>query len=148
MAATRAGAWDSVASLMHPDALRSLRGLLTPVLQHPGGDEIRRQLFDVRSIAEADGLSDAAIFSRLTRASMGEPTLAEAMRNASIDILGIVAEGADTAHVVFRLAMTVDDIPVSRMDVMTLGRYQDTWRGLLKGDVSALAAALRRSLGG
>jgi hypothetical protein len=72
--------------------------------------------------------------------------MAEALRSARIQMLGHVNEGGDTTHVVYRMALTIDSIPITRMDVMTLARSPQGWRGLLKGDVSALAARIRAAI--
>jgi hypothetical protein len=131
---------------MHADALREMRGLLGSVLEAPNADEFRQQLLGVKTVAEALALSDTAVFAGLMQATTQQPGVAEAMRTAAIQVLGQVKEGADTVHVVYRMSMTVNNIPVTKMDVMTVGRSTHGWRGLLKGDVRALASSLRAAI--
>ena len=41
MEAMRAGDWQAMAELMHPDALSELRGLLGPIMRHPETAQLR-----------------------------------------------------------------------------------------------------------
>jgi hypothetical protein len=41
--------------------------------------------------------------------------------------------------------MTVNGVTISQMDVFSLIRYESSWRGILKGDFSALAAMIRQA---
>jgi len=144
--AMRVAQWDSMAALMHPEALRHLRELLTPVLESPAAADARQQLFGFRDPRQAARLSDAEVFGALMRATIAsDPATLDALKSATLETLGEVPEGRDTVHVVYRLTLELSGIRMSRMDVMTLRRYHGTWRGLLKGDVSALAALLRRT---
>jgi hypothetical protein len=135
-----------MAILMHPDALRELRRLMAALFEAPNADALREQLLGIKTLAEAKALSDTAVFEALMRATSQRAEMAEALRSATVQLLGHVNEGVDTTHVVYRMAMTIDSIPITRMDVMTLARSPYGWRGLLKGDLSALAARLRAVL--
>jgi glycerol-3-phosphate dehydrogenase len=146
MEAMRAADWHGMAALMHPDALREMRRLLDALFEAPNADAFREQLLGVKTVAEAKMLSDTAVFASLMRATSQQAGMAEALRSATIQVLGHVNEGADTTHVVYRMALTIDSIPITRMDVMTLARSPQGWRGLLKGDVSALAARIRAAI--
>jgi hypothetical protein len=147
VAAMRAGDWHGMAVLMHPDALRQMRELLAALFEAPNADDVRQQLLGVTTLAEARAMSDTAVFAAVMRV-MGERDagLAAVLRSAQVEILGRVDEGRDTTHVVYRMAMTVEGTPITRMDVMTLARSPDGWRGLLKGDLSALGAAVRAAV--
>lgn len=147
MQAVQAGDWTGMAALMHPAALRQLRELLTVLVEAPKADDIRQQLLGVSTIAEARALSDTALFAALMRRTTQQSAgLADVLRSAQTEILGQVDEGRDTTHVVYRMTMTVEGAPVTKMDVMSLARSPDGWRGLLKGDISALAAAIRTAI--
>ena len=147
VAAMRAGDWNGMAVLMHPDALRQMRQLLAALFEAPNADEMRQQLLGVTTLAEARAMSDTAVFAAVMRV-MGErdPGLAAVLRSAQVEILGRVDEGRDTTHVVYRMAMTIEGTPITRMDVMTLARSPHGWRGLLKGDLTALGAAVRAAV--
>ena len=124
-----------------------MRQLLAALFEAPNADQIRQQLLGVSTVAEARALSDTAVFASLIRMTSQQGGLADVFKSAKVQVLGHVNEGSDTIHVVYRMAMTVNGIPITKMDVMSLARSPVGWRGLLKGDVSALAARIRAALG-
>ncbi|HEX9346309.1 MAG TPA: hypothetical protein VF919_01940 [Gemmatimonadales bacterium] len=143
VAAMRAADWNGMASLMHQNALKEMRQLLSGVFEAPNGAQIRQQLLGVTTVQQAQALSDTAVFASLMRMTTQDADVAELLRSAKVQVLGHVNEGADTVHVVYRMAMTINGIPITKMDVMSLARSPVGWRGLLKGDVTALAAGIR-----
>jgi hypothetical protein len=146
VAAMRTGDWNGMASLMHQNALKEMRQLLAGVFEAPNAGPIRQQLLGVTTVEQTKALSDTAVFASLMRMTMQDADVAELLKSAKVQVLGHVNEGADTVHVVYRMAMTVNGIPITKMDVMSLARSPVGWRGLLKGDVSALAAGMRQAL--
>jgi hypothetical protein len=144
--AMRAADWQGMASLMHQNALKEMRQLLAGVFEAPNGGPMRQQLLGVNTVQQARALSDTAVFAALMRMTMQGADVAELLKTAKVQVLGHVNEGADTVHVVYRLAMTINGIPITKMDVMSLARSPVGWRGLLKGDVSALAAGMRAAM--
>jgi hypothetical protein len=132
---------------MHPAALRQMRELFAVLFEAADADDIREQLLGVTTLAQARALSDTALFAAIMRAGTRQNAgFANLLASAQVDVVGQVGEGQDTTHVVYRLTMTIDGTPVTRMDVMSLARSPHGWRGLLKGDVSALAAAIRATV--
>lgn len=147
VAAMRAADWNGMAALMHQNALKEMRQLLAGVFEAPNGGPIRQQLLGVTTVPQAQALSDTAVFAALMRTTTQDADVAELLRSAKVQVLGHVNEGADTVHVVYRMAMTINGIPITKMDVMSLARSPVGWRGLLKGDVTALAAGIRAAVG-
>jgi len=146
VAAMRGADWNGMASLMHQNALKEMRQLLSGVFEAPNGAQIRQQLLGVTTVQQAQALSDTAVFASLMRMTTQDADVAELLRSAKVQVLGHVNEGADTVHVVYRMAMTINGIPITKMDVMSLARSPVGWRGLLKGDVTALAAGIRAAM--
>jgi hypothetical protein len=141
----------AVAKLMHPDALAELRDLLDPLFQStlPEADDFRQRFLGVRTVTEAQALSDTTVFLNFLGSLADQlPVFGAALRGASMETLGHVTEGADTAHVVYRVTVEIEDLTVRRITVLSLRRHGETWRGLLTGDYSELAAVLRATLGG
>lgn len=139
--------WTEVASLMHPDALAQLHSMLRPLLecQSPALDPVRERFLGVASAKEAAQLSDTVVTVRFLRAVMGQVGgLAAVFRTATLQTIGHVMEGPDTAHVVVRLSFTVDSLPMSTIDVFSMARYHSTWLALLKGNVAAMTIMFRR----
>ena len=146
VAAMRAADWNGMASLMHQNALKEMRQLLSGVFEAPNAGQIRQQLLGVTTVQQAQALSDTTVFASLMRMTTQDADVAELLRSAKVQVLGHVNEGADTVHVVYRMAMTINGIPITKMDVMSLARSPVGWRGLLKGDVTALAAGIRAAM--
>jgi hypothetical protein len=144
--AMRASDWKTVSSLMHPAALHQLREFFSVLFEAPNADPIRRELLGVSSAAEAKALSDTAMFESLLRLSAKSAEMGDAFRSAKVQILGQINEGRDTAHVVYRMEITLEGTPVTTMDVFSLARSPAGWRGLLKGDMAAFAAAIRAAI--
>jgi hypothetical protein len=141
----------ALARVTHPAALAELRDLLAPLFAStlPEADEFRQRLLGVRTVPEARALSDTTVFANFIRALGGQlPIFTEALRSSSMEPVGHVIEGSDTAHVVYRVMIPLEGITLERMAVLSLGRQGETWRALLSGDYSELARVLRETLGG
>jgi len=142
--------WAGIARLTHPDAMAELRYLLDPLFTstRPEADDFRLQLLGIRTATEAQALSDTTAFINFLEA-MGErvPAIDDVLRRAVVEPIGHLMRG-DTAFVVYRSTITVETMPVSTLAVLPLLRAGATWRGLLTGDFSSLATALRQALGG
>src|SRR2546425_2190096 len=99
VAAMRAADWNGMASLMHQNALKEMRQLLSGVFEAPNGAQIRQQLLGVTTVQQAQALSDTAVFASLMRMTTQDADVAELLRSAKVQVLGHVNEGADTVHV-------------------------------------------------
>jgi hypothetical protein len=144
--AMRGNDWNGVARLMHPAALHQLREFFSVLFESPNAEPIRRELLGVSSVAEAKAMSDTALFVSLLRVSTRSPEMSDVFKTAKVQILGQVNEGPDTAHVVYRMQIVLEGTPVTTMDVFSLARSPAGWRGLLKGDMAAFAAAVRSAV--
>lgn len=145
--AMRGNDWNGVARLMHPAALHQLREFFSVLFDaSPNADPIRRELLGVSSAAEAKAMSDTAMFVSLLRVSTRSPEMSDVFKTAKVQILGQVNEGTDTTHVVYRMQIVLEGTPVTTMDVFSLARSPAGWRGLLKGDMAAFAAAVRAAV--
>lgn len=148
--ATRDTNWSRVAALLHPAALAQFHSLFAPVLQcrTPEAEEARRSIFGITSMVQAARTPDSVLAASLFRAvARQEAGFANVLRTARLQVLGHVAEGADTVHVVSRVTVDVDSLEVGQMEVVSLAREGRTWRVLLKSDLSSLALVLRRVCG-
>jgi len=146
--AIRANDWAMAARMMDPGALRQLRALFEPVVAAPDAAELAQQYFGVASGAEFAALPDTVLFARFLSASVSEREgVADALRTATLTPLGHVPQGPDTVLVVTRLVFQVEGLPISQFDVMPFRQDGGRWRGLLKADVTNLAALLQRAMG-
>ena len=144
--AMRGGEWQAAARLMHPEALEQFRRMLMPAFEtDTPGRELRDQFFDGLPSSRIRHLSDTTFFERFFRGMMTlSPELLGVVQGAEITMVGHVSEGEDIAHVVYRMQMKMDELAVTRLDVMSVKRYGDTWRALLTGSMEGVAAALGR----
>lgn len=140
--AMRAGEYDGMAALMHPDALAELRDMFRPVLATPVGDAVTASL-GLPPAADLAAATDEEFFSAFMRALVEQdPEMVQALRASTTDLIGSVPEGADTMHVVYRTRMMIEEVELSEMGVISLARSGTEWRTLLAGDVAGVAAAL------
>ena len=138
--AMRTSDFDGMATLMHPESLAELREIFAPVLASNAGPDIISAI-GLPPPEELSSMSDNEFFAAFMRGIVtGDSTMVEALRQAQADLLGSVPEGADTVHVVYRMRMKVEEVEVSEMGVLSLARWENTWRGLLAGDLAGLAA--------
>lgn len=144
--AMRGGEWQAAARLMHPEALEQFRRMLMPAFEtDTPGRELRDQFFDGLPSSRIRHLSDTTFFERFFRGMMTlSPELLGVVQGAEITMVGHVSEGEDIAHVVYRMQMKMDELTVTRLDVMSVKRHGDTWRALLTGSMEGVAAALGR----
>jgi hypothetical protein len=142
--AMRASDFDGMAALMHPVSLAELREIFSPVLASEAGPGIISAI-GLPPPDQLASMSDSEFFAAFMRAIVaGDSTMADALRQAQADLLGSVPEGDDTVHVVYRMRMKIEGVEVSEMEVLSLGRWENTWRGLLAGDLAGLAAMFQR----
>lgn len=137
--------WDGMARLMHPEALAELRGFLDPLLDMAGAVDFREAVLGVKSSADARQLSDQEVFAGFVRFAMTQdPELVPSMRTAELEVVGHLMED-ETAHVVSRITISYQGITISRMEVSSFRELNGRWLGLLTGDISAMAKALREA---
>ncbi|HEU4565179.1 MAG TPA: hypothetical protein VFS05_11040 [Gemmatimonadaceae bacterium] len=143
VAALREADFATVARLMHPSALQQIRRLVTAVASKDGSGEVLRTLGGVGSASELAAVPDTVLFARFLANTAGaNEELRQAMRDARMEVLGHIAEGADTAHVLYRVHLTVQGVPFRKVDVLSLRRSAGEWRALLTADLEGMVGAL------
>jgi hypothetical protein len=146
-AAIRESDWAAAARLMHPSALKQLRQLFEPLIAAPNMEELGAQLFGVHSAAELATVPDTILFATFLLNVMAQQAgLGEALRTATIEPLGHVAQGADTMLVVSRLTLRVEGVSISQFEVMPFVSDRGRWWGLLKADFTNMAALMQKAL--
>jgi hypothetical protein len=148
--ALAAGDIDLMAQAMHPEALATFRATMQPIVdiaeKNEGAASEMLQLFDgVTSIAQLKKLSDTKFFVSFYKgvASL-QPSLAEGLREAEIDVLGHIDEGDDLAHVVYRVT-AMPDAGAKQTEVVSLRRTKTGWGVLLTGEFEGMAESMRQS---
>jgi hypothetical protein len=147
LAAMKAGDWQRTAALMHPEALAELKGVFSLVAIADSTGVVVGPMFGVPNATEFEALSPQEVYARvLGSVSRRAPQLITAMRGVQIQVLGSVREGPETAHVVYRLNMSADGVPSSRIDIISFRRSGDRWLGLLSGDLRSMAESISRAI--
>jgi len=150
--ATQTADWAKAASFMHPDSLAQLKKVFEPIFTHEKASEIAGPIFGVKSRAEFDQASGAQMFEKLMSGVVAAvPGFNKVMDQVSFDIIGRVAETPELVHLVYRTQVPLDDmqpkgapnitknVTFSKMEVMTLKRYENTWRLTLSGEIEGMA---------
>ena len=138
--------WNAAASLMHPDALKQFKSFFQVLAEADSAAEVTSTFFGVQGAQEFRALPAAEVYSRMMRslASMS-PEMMQAMTSMRGDVIGSVPEGSDVVHVVYRMHMGVDDVSMSKLQVISFRRSGDIWLGLLTGDMQGLIQSLSRA---
>ena len=138
----RAISWGTTAQLIHPETLDRFRTLVSMIAAADTTGETRRYLTSTDSSGFAS-LPAAAVFGRSIGAMMEEmPGLVNAFYDRDDEVLGHVAERADTAHVVYRTLARIGGA-VPEVKVMQLARSGSGWHVVWSDELAVLDAALR-----
>lgn len=132
------------AALMHPQALESMKETLTGLLAIPGADDPAelRETFGVGSVEEMRQMPPAALFERMLRSQLENPEMRQILSGAQISVLGHVMEGDTTAHVVYRMRMSVGEMDMDQVSVAPLQMHEGRWRVLLTGSLAGMMNAV------
>lgn len=147
-AATRAMDWNATAAMMHPRALESMKSMFVELATLDSAGTVIGPMLGVRPGEQLASVPAARVYERLLNTiTRMQPQAAQAMAGSSFDIVGHVMEG-DTAHVVYRMKMSVEGAPITQTSVVSFLRDGGEWRGLLTGDVQNMISGLRAALQG
>ena len=81
--ALREERWGDAAAMMHPEALAELRAMFAPIVTHPEGGQVGREVFGLSDPAAFASTSDTALFAGFLRTVTGEsPEFVAVMKNA------------------------------------------------------------------
>jgi len=146
--ATARADWKAFAELMHPAALADFRRMFREIVAIDGAAELRKSFFGIETLAEYDALTDAGTFEALMKGlAANVPGMAEALGSLSMEVVGVLPEGEELAHVVYRTGASIEDLTISKTAVMTLRRHDGQWRMLLNGAIEGLAERLAMVVG-
>lgn len=137
--------WEGMAALMHPAALAEVRSLIELLAGVDDAAEFVEFVYgpDIGDVTE---LSDEVLFAGFIEFALSQnPEMLEFLSNASIETLGHLMEG-DTAHVVTRVRISMDDFSVAQMSVSSFQQDGGEWKALLTADVGGMIAGIRQSI--
>lgn len=136
-------AWRAGAQRLHPEALGIFHESVNILVRTDATGQVLARLLDGASAEAYPDLPAEEVFHRVMTALMTEtPGLANALVTRRHEIIGEVAEGSGTTHVVYRVRTTLSgEEPVVK--VMTLGRTDGGWKVLRVDELDAVRTALR-----
>ena len=138
----RAIRWEVTGQLLHPQTSDRFRTLVSMIAAADTTGEARRYLTGTDT-GGFTALGDAEVFERAIGAMIDDmPGLMHALYDRDDEVLGHVAEGADSAHVVYRTLARIGGA-VPEVKVMQLARVDEGWRILWSDELEVLDAALR-----
>jgi hypothetical protein len=145
--AIRGSDYRAAAGMMHTSALAEIRELVDLMVAVDPSGQLAGGILGPGP-TDYRAMSDVDAFAGFLRFSMTQqPMLIDLMRSMVLEIIGPVAEG-DTLHVVARVGMEVDGMPIRQMQVTSVAREGGEWRVLLTGEIAGLVAGMRQQLGG
>lgn len=157
----KAGNWDAAAETFDPKALAAFRGMMQPILEATAKPDAAKGEAKTEAAGDLSALFLAMVFSPASsleeiKALSDEQFLARVMKNMtglgevtldSQQILGSVAEGDATVHLVARTKAVASGVALTEMEVITLTRTPAGWRLTMSGELNGLADALSSTLG-
>jgi len=142
--AMRSDNWPVVATLLHPEALASFHRIVTSFIAADVTGVAGKHFLQLKDAESVAALTPEVVFARcMGSMTTMVPSMNEMFQSSSTAILGSVAEG-DMVHVVYRLTMTLEGAPLSKVMVLTAKRHDSEWRSLLTADMDAVVARLGR----
>jgi hypothetical protein len=145
--ALKGGDWDATARMMHPDALAEMHEVFVALAELDGTGEVAEEFFGVQTLAEVQAHTPEQTFAAIMRNLIGgDPQVAAAFGGSDVQMIGTVAEG-DTLHLVYRMGLSLQGAPVTKLAVASFQRHDGEWRMLLSGEIDGLVQMLRMQAG-
>jgi hypothetical protein len=143
--------YNRAATFFDPAALREFRQMMSFVNEIPdeGQQEFFTTFFGPEANKESIGkLSDANFFASFLGATIGLAETAGGVNFGKMEILGEVMEGKDVAHVVTRNKVSVGEVELEAMEVVSFKRIGSKWKVLMSGKIKGVASQLKAALRG
>lgn len=138
-AAMHAVDWAKCASLMHPDALASMKSTFATVINADKTGDAAKTIFKLKSGAEYSQLSETAVFERLMEfITSVAPDMKTALASSTDTVLGRVDESPDLSHIVFRSRTKLAGDEINEIDLISFKKQGSTWRALLTSDMEEM----------
>lgn len=143
----RTGDYAGNVALTHPEALADVKETMAGLVALAGSEDATfREMFGVASMEEFNRLTSAQLFERMLRWQLEQPEMRELLSGARTTVLGHVMEGDSTAHVIYRMRMSVGELNVDQVQVASVKRADGgAWRVLLTGSFAGMMNAVPRA---
>lgn len=143
--------WGTLADLMHPDALEEIAVLVKDIseMNETTKKSMDEQFAGYFSSDTLDRVDPRTIYMGFMNLLMGQAMVDMVMGGTSAQVIGSVAEGKDTAHVIIRYRMSLDDGETftNNLEVQSAQLYNGKWMLLLDERIASLRSMLPLMLG-
>lgn len=137
-------AWAGLAQRLHPEALDYLRLAIRIQIDADTTTWALTSLGGADSRAAFDARSSTEVFVGVMQWTQGNaPGLINSFVSRDAEVIGVVAERADTAHAVYRVTTHAYGAEPA-VQVATLARTAQGWKVIEAPEIRALHTALRR----
>jgi len=143
------GDFEAAAGYFDPPALTEFRQSLNIINEAPPAaqQQFREAFFGAGATADSIAkLSDADFFSSFLRTALSQAEALGKVNFDNMEILGGVMEGPDVAHVVVRNRVSVGEMEVEGMEVVSCKKRGDEWKLLVSTQMKGLANQIRAAL--
>lgn len=151
--ATKSANWDEFTACMHPKAMARFKDLMMPVAEQataantPDAKKILERVFGNQDLAKLKAATPPEFFRAfMANWAAKNPGFVEAMKGASVQVIGHLDEGADQSHIVYRLKMEAGGSDIVKLEIASMQKDGEEWRSQLSGELENLAASLLRQL--
>jgi hypothetical protein len=138
--------YSVAAGYYDPAALSEFRKLMSFENEIPDGKrKIYFRQFFVPALTDdsISKLSDHDFFVSFWRGILTSESFSGEIRYDDVEILGVVMEGEDLAHVVIRDRISVAEHEVESVEVTTFGKIGSQWKVKMSGKLKVIALTLR-----
>ncbi len=139
--------WQEAGNLMAPEALKEFREMTFFYQELPHAERMTRVFFGPDATPDTvAAMSDAEYFATFLKTGLTK-TKQLGLTFKEMKIVGSVAEGEETVHVVVRLHVELGEVEMERMEVCTCLLTKDGWKIGLDKQWKGMALEMKARLG-
>jgi len=136
---------------LHPKEKMKIRNLLLPVLEEAskkGKKGYVQAIFGSNATIDSVRSLNDDEFAKAYFQSIQQTMLAKGVRFqfSKVKKIGSLNEGEDLAHVLVRVNMNVNSVAVDSLDVISVKKFDNGWKLLLKADLEDMVYKIRQRL--
>jgi hypothetical protein len=140
---------DEYVKAMHPEALKQFRTATLEIVAHAKTGQVPPLFQGVKDIPELKKLSETQLLTSYLRGMIpANPKAKRALSKTKIEVLGHVAEGKETTHVVYRSKLEIDGAKLEKLNVSSLRKDGTAWKLLLPSEIEGAVAMVKQQVAG
>lgn len=144
----KSGEYGKAADFFAPQALADFREMMDFVDEIPveGSAQFYSTFFGPGATKETvTALSDSEYFSGFLAFVMRQAEMAGGINFDGVEILGEIPEGEDVMHVLTRNRISMGEMEVEAMEVVSFQKVEGEWKTILSGKMKGMAAQLQKA---